>query len=113
MQSVSSLSFDNIGNTHLQWETTKRFNVGLEANFLGDRLNMRFNYFLANTDHLLTYQNLNYISGLGENWSNGGSLRNQGFDLTLIGKVLATKDFQWELGASVGQIGRASCRERV
>lgn len=102
MQSVSSLSFDNIGNTHLQWETTKRFNVGLEANFLGDRLNMRFNYFLANTDHLLTYQNLNYISGLGENWSNGGSLRNQGFDLTLIGKVLATKDFQWELGASVG-----------
>ena len=102
MQSVSSITFDNIGNTNLQWETTKRFNVGLEANFLGDRLNMRFNYFLANTDHLLTYQSLSYLSGLPMNWSNGGSLRNQGYDLTLIGKVLATKDFQWELGASMG-----------
>ena len=102
MQSVSSITFDNIGNTNLQWETTKRFNVGLEGNFLGDRLNMRFNYFLANTDHLLTYQSLSYLSGLPMNWSNGGSLRNHGFDITLIGKVLATRDFHWELGASVG-----------
>ena len=102
MQNVSSLSFENIGNTNLQWETTKRFNVGVEANFLGDRLNARFNYFLANTDHLLTYQSLGYLSGLTQNWSNGGSLRNQGFDLTLIGKVIANRNFQWELGASVG-----------
>ncbi len=102
MQSVSSLSFNNIGNTNLQWETTKRFNVGVEANFLGDRLNARFNYYVANTDHLLTYQTLSYLSGLAQNWSNGGSLRNQGFDLTLIGKVIANRNFQWELGASVG-----------
>ncbi|MBM6991823.1 MAG: SusC/RagA family TonB-linked outer membrane protein [Prevotella sp.] len=102
MQSVAGLSFDNIGNTHLQWETTKRFNAGLETNLLGDRLNLRFNYFLSHTNHLLTYQSLNYLSGLAQNWSNGGALKNQGFDVTAIGKVITSKDFQWELGASVG-----------
>lgn len=102
MQTVSSLAFENIGNTELQWETTKRFSAGLEANFLGDRLNLRFNYFLANTDNLITYQALNYLTGLKNNWGNSGSLRNQGFDVTAVAKAIAMKDFQWELGASLG-----------
>lgn len=102
MQSVAGLSFDNIGNTHLQWETTKRFNIGLESNLFDSRLNLRLNYFSSRTDHLLTYQSLNYLSGLAENWSNGGALKNQGFDVTAIGKAIATKDFQWEVGASMG-----------
>ena len=102
LESIAGLTFDNIGNTNLQWETTKRFNVGFEGNFLGDRLNARFNYFRSKTDHLLMYQALGFLSGLDRNWSNGGSLQNEGFDATVVGKVVALKDFQWELGASMG-----------
>ncbi len=102
MQSVAGLSFDNIGNTHLQWETTKRFNFGFESNLLENRLNLRFNYYLSHTDHLLTFQSLSYLSGLDQNWSNGGALKNQGFDISATGKVITTKSFQWELGVSLG-----------
>lgn len=102
MQSVSGLSFDNIGNDKLQWESTGRFNVGLESNLFNNRLNVRFNYFLSHTHHLLTYQSLGFLSGLEENWSNGGALKNSGFDVSLMGKVISIKDFQWELGASLG-----------
>lgn len=102
MESISGLAFDNIGNTHLQWETTKRFNVGLESNLLNDRVNVKFNFFSSRTNHLLTYQSLGFLSGLEDNWSNGGALKNKGFDVTLTGKVIALKDFQWELGASLG-----------
>ena len=78
LNAISGLSFDNIGNTNLQWETTKRFNAGLETNVLNNRLNIRFNYFRSKTDHLLTYQALGFA------------------------KVIALKNFQWELGATMG-----------
>lgn len=102
LQTVSGLTFENIGNNRLKWETTKKWNIGLEGNFFNNRLNLRFNYFNSHTDDLLTYQSLNFVSGLEKNWCNGGSLKNNGFDVTAVGKVINTKDFTWELGASVG-----------
>ena len=102
LEDVSGLSFENIGNTNLQWETTKRFNAGFEGNFIDNRLNVRFNYFRSKTDHLLMYQSLGFLSGLEHNWTNGGAMKNEGFDLTAVAKVLSLKDFQWELGASMG-----------
>ena len=60
------------------------------------------NYFRSNTDNLLTRQSLGYLSGLKENWTNDGKLKNQGFDVTAAVKVLALKNLQWEVGASVG-----------
>jgi TonB-linked SusC/RagA family outer membrane protein len=102
LATISSLSLEGIGNTKIQWETTRRFNAGLEANFLNNRLGVRFNYFSSKTDNLLNYQALSYLSGLERNWTNGGALKNEGFDVTFTGKVLALKDWQWQVGASVG-----------
>jgi hypothetical protein len=51
---------------------------------------------------LLTLQELNFISGLDNNWSNGGKMQNTGFDITAIVKALDIKDFTWEFGASAG-----------
>ena len=102
LEDVSGLSFENIGNTHLKWETTTRLNAGIEGNFLGNRLNLRFDYFSSKTDDLLMYQPLGYVTGLSQNWSNNGAMKNQGFDVSATVKVIALKDFQWELGASLG-----------
>lgn len=102
MQDVSGLSFANIGNTHLQWETTTRFNAGLEANFLANRLNVRLNYFRSKVDNMLMYQPLHFTTGLRNNWSNDGAMKNEGFDVSFNAKLLALKNFQWELGASMG-----------
>ena len=102
MNDPAALSFEGIGNTKIQWETTRRLNAGLETSLLNNRLGIRFNYFRATTSNLLTKQTLGFLSGLSENWSNGGKLKNQGFDVTATAKVLALKDWQWQLGASVG-----------
>ena len=102
LHAVSGLSFDGIGNTEIQWETTRRLNIGLEGNFINNRLGMSVNYFRSNTDNLLTTQSLGFISGLDQNWSNGGKLRNEGFDVSLTAKVIALRDWQWQLGASAG-----------
>ncbi len=102
LQSVSSLAFDGIGNNSVQWETTKRLNVGLESAFIDNRLTVGVNYFRSKTNNLLTRQSLGFLSGLSQNWSNSGKLENEGFDVSFNAKVLALKDWQWQIGASAG-----------
>ena len=101
-ESVSGKVIGNIGNTDLQWETTRRLTAGLTGNFLGNRLGLRLNVFKGWTSNLLSLRQLAYTSGLQQNWSNDGKLENMGFDVSLNAKLLALKDFSWELGASAG-----------
>ena len=102
LHSISGLTFDGIGNTKIQWETTRRINVGLETSLLNNRLALSVNLFKSFTNNLLTRQSLGFLSGLDQNWTNGGKLENQGFDVSANVKVLNLKDFQWQVGASVG-----------
>lgn len=99
---ANGLVLGNLGNTEVQWETTRRFSFGTELNFLKNRLNLKVNVFKSWTDNLLTYHELNFITGLENNWVNGGSLENKGYNITVNGHVIATRNWNWELGASVG-----------
>ena len=99
---ATGLSIGNIGNTDLKWETTRRMTAGLEGNFFNNRVNLKVNYFKSWTSDLLTLRQLAWTSGLQQNWTNGGKLENEGFDVTIGWKALALKSFQWEIGASAG-----------
>ena len=101
-ETASGKSIGNIGNTELQWETTSRITAGLTGSFLNNRLSARFNYFRSYTSNLLSLQQLAWTSGLQQNWSNDGKLQNEGFDFSVNARLLALKDFSWELGASAG-----------
>ena len=102
LNALSSLAFEGIGNTEIKWETTRRLNLGLDASFINNRLSLGFNYFRSKTNNLLAFQQLGFLSGLSENWSNDGKLENEGFDVNFKAKMLSLKDWQWEIGASVG-----------
>ena len=52
---------------------------------------------------MLTLKTLGGVSGIrSKYWSNDGKMENRGFDISLSGKVLAMKDFSWEVSASLG-----------
>jgi len=102
LRSIGGIAFSGVGNTEIQWETTRRFNVGLETSLANNRIGLSFNYFNSTTSNLLTRQSIGFLSGLDENWSNGGKLKNEGFDATVTAKLLALKNFQWQAGFSVG-----------
>ena len=95
------LQLTNIENQAIQWETTSRFNFGIEGVTLNNRLKLAANLYHNVTNNLLTLKDLNYLTGLDQYWCNDGSLENNGFDVKLTGKVINTKNWQWELGASV------------
>lgn len=102
LNGISGLVLTGIGNTGIKWETTGRFNVGLEGNFIGNRLSVGFNYFRSRTTGLLSLQALGFLSGIKNNWANNGKLQNDGYDVNVRGKIISNKNWGWELGASVG-----------
>jgi len=101
LSSIDGLSIANIGNTTLQWETTRRLTGGLEMNLFYNRLNVQANMFKGWTSNLLTLKELAYVSGLPANWSNDGSLENVGFDMSFNARLLNLKNWKWDMGASV------------
>jgi len=101
-QGVSSVGLSNIGSSSLQWETTNRFNVGLEGNFFNNHLNLRGNVFFSKTNNLITMGSLAYVAGLPSTYTNDGSLKNNGFDAAFNAKVINNKNFKMEVGASIG-----------
>ena len=99
----TGLQLTNIGNDEIKWETTTKWNVGLEARFLNNRIALAADYFIHNTTDLLTLQNFsNPVAGINNYWCNGGELRNTGYEVSFSVKPVVTKDWRVEMGASVG-----------
>ena len=96
------LVLENIENTGIQWETTTRWNVGLEGSFFNNRLNAGIDLFWSKTDNLLTLKDLDYIAGVSQYWTNDGQMKNRGFEFHANAALLNKKDWKWEVGARIG-----------
>lgn len=93
----------NIGNDKIKWESTTKWNVGLQAHFLNNRLGVNFDYYIHNTKDLLTLKTFsNPIGGINNYWCNGGELQNTGYEVTVTAKPVVSKDWRVEVGASAG-----------
>ena len=103
INNAMGLQLTNIGNDKIQWETTGKLNLGLQAWLLNNRLGVSFDYFIHHTDNLLLLKSFsNPIGGINSYWSNGGSLKNEGFEAMVSFKPVVARNWQVELGASVG-----------
>ena len=96
------LILGNIENQSIQWETTRRLNAGLDLQAFNNRLRLNGNFFYNVTNNLLTLKELDPVAGLEYVWSNGGALQNVGAYVNANVRVLNTKNWKWEVGASVG-----------
>ena len=97
------LQLTNIGNDEIKWETSRKFNVGLQSFLVNNRIGVDFNFYINKTSDLLTLKTFdNPIGGINNYWTNGGELQNCGFELTLTGKPVVSRLWNIELGATVG-----------
>lgn len=99
---LMGLKIGNIENQSIQWETTRRLNVGGDLIAFNNRLRLTGNVFHNETDNLLTLKKLDPLAGVEYAWSNGGSLMNVGGYVNANVRVLNTKNWRWEVGASAG-----------
>ncbi|MDP1621705.1 MAG: SusC/RagA family TonB-linked outer membrane protein [Bacteroidales bacterium] len=86
----------------IKWETTKTWNIGLDFGFLKDRITGSVDYYNRTTNDLINEiqvpagTNLtNYIV------TNIGDMENKGFEFSLGGKPIVTKDWKWDININM------------
>ena len=95
----------NIANSELQWETVRKINLGVEGSFFKNRLNARVDLYWNKTSNMLALRDLSdqyYYSGITDFWTNEGEMTNNGIEVKLNGALINTRDWKWEMGATLG-----------
>jgi TonB-linked SusC/RagA family outer membrane protein len=93
----------NAGNSELQWETVKKFNAGLDASFLKERLTVSFDVFNNHTKNMIVYENAPTISGLSYIVTNSGALKNTGWEASVNASPVYTKNLKVDVGVTFSQ----------
>jgi len=87
---------NNLGNTSLQWETTKTANIGLDFGILNNRISGSVEAYQNKTSGILLNRALPIITGYSRVLENIGKTTNKGLEVTLNTQNFAGKDFRWE-----------------
>lgn len=69
-----------MGNEFLSWQDVLKANIGLDADLLKSRLNLRFEFYRENTKNAVTQITLAPSSGFNAYTENYGELLNKGFE---------------------------------
>lgn len=72
-----------VANEKISWEKSTQFNIGLDAGLLNSRLTMTFDYYIRNINNMLQQFPIPMYVGLSSPWENAGSMRNNGWDLSV------------------------------
>lgn len=94
-QYYSTLYRSSFGNSDLKWETTAQFDFGIDMSILDQRVELNLDYYHKVTSDLLLNAPIPSTSGLSSVMKNIGSVKNQGFELTLNTYNIRSKDFIW------------------
>ena len=102
MDRANGLILANIGNSEIQWETTAKASLGLDAILFNNRLSVTADYYSNKTKDLLFLKSLPEELGSGYYYGNGGEMSNKGFEISAGLKMVNLAGFKWELGGSIG-----------
>ena len=101
-QKTNSYKFsENVANADLTWERSHNWNIGLDASFFNNRIDLSADYYITNTDGVIWKQNLPVVNGaynaskLYYMSKNIAKTQNHGLELTLNTRNIVNKEFTW------------------
>jgi TonB-dependent starch-binding outer membrane protein SusC len=104
--SENGISISNVGNSSLTWETSKKYDVKLDAGLLNDRIILNLDWFKNNIDNLV--MNVTYPNSFGvPNNSvarNIGAMVNNGIEISITADAIRSKDFNWNVNANFTKV---------
>ncbi len=103
MDRANGLVMANYGNSEIQWETTAKASLGIDAALFNNRLSVTADVYTNKTKDLLFLKSLPEVIGNGYYWGNGGEMSNKGFELSAYLKLVNLTGFKWEIGGSIGK----------
>ena len=90
----------SLGNADLGWEKTYMFDIGLDAQLLGNRLSIVADYYSKETRAILIEMPVPMEYGLGKPKMNIGKVGNRGWELE-VGWTDQIKDFRYSVRANI------------
>lgn len=72
-----------LANPLITWEKSHQVDVGLDMGLFNNRLNATFDYYVRNISNMLQQFPVPMFVGMSAPWSNAGSMRNNGWELSL------------------------------
>jgi len=91
----------NFGNPALQWETSKKLDLGVDMSFFQERLNVTGDIYRNTTNNMTTQTPLPGASGIVYQITNAGGMQTTGGELSITGRVINTPNFKWDLGVNI------------
>lgn len=79
----SGVAQTQVANEKISWEKSTQLNIGLDAALLNSRLSMNFDYYIRNINDMIQQFPIPMYIGLSSPWENAGSMRNNGWDLSV------------------------------
>lgn len=98
---IGYLPSSELLNQDLKWETTGSVNIGLDLVAFNNRLSATLEYYSTTTNDLLVRRTVPSITGYTSMWDNLGKTKSKGWEFSLSGTIIDSKDFQLTLGGSV------------
>lgn len=97
----SGLGYNNVmGNASLSPEKVTGKEVGLDLRFFKGRLTLDVTAYDQKTTDILVQRPIASSSGFRSIQSNSGEMSNKGFEITLGGDPVQTRNFNWNLSAN-------------
>ena len=93
-----------MANSHLTWEKSDQYDLGLDVDLLNYRFKVKVDYYYKHSYDLLmqvpTPGNF-FISKT--TWTNASAISNEGLELDLSADVMRRKDFSWNLRFNIAR----------
>lgn len=99
---ISSLVSRGIANPYLQWEETRKLNVGLDLGFINDRIIFNANYYQnRSSNQLMSYQMpiITGVTGVLTNYP--ATVQNSGWEFSVNSTVIRQRPFRWSVNANL------------
>ena len=92
----TGMKIQDLANEQLTYEKKHELNLGIDAGFLDNRINVVFDWFRRDNYDLIGPI---YVSGVGgaiRKWANVADMKSSGMELSVTTKNIVKKDFSWE-----------------
>ena len=88
------------GDLDLKFERTAETEAGFDFGLLGQRVDGSVSWYLARSTDVILGVTVAPSTGFTRAVRNGGTVRNQGWEVALNGRVIETPNYRWELGVN-------------
>jgi len=98
----SVIRLQSLANNELTWEKAFQTNVGIDVSLFKHRLNFIFDYWWRNSFDLISSITTAGIGGQKTKRANYADMKSHGYDITVSGALVRTKDFSWNSNFTFG-----------